>query len=243
MPARPMARRILHTVFTEDNVETFRLWDWLFPNIFVPLRGRAWARHIPNTLTYSRLVLGLPAVLWLVLVESSPAGPLAAASALLCLVLLRLTDIFDGRAARELGTVSHWGSRMDPVADGILGFGLAAAAIYVLPGMTNAAVGALLITYFVVRFVLDTAVVVLRSQESRRAIMPLPTKWGKLKYNLDYALLLLVHAGVLVHPHAPWLLLCVLAVGIVLAPLNIWFGVKNYSTHRARLLHAVAVPH
>jgi phosphatidylglycerophosphate synthase len=157
------------------------------------------------------------------------------------LVLLRLTDIFDGRAARELGVVSDRGSKMDPLADGVLGFGLAAVAVVTVPGKTSAAVGFALAGYFVIRLVLDTAVMVQRVEESNRAVVPLPTKWGKLKYNLDYALLFLIHAGVLAHAGAGWPLTAALLLSAAVAPLNLWFGMKNLQAHRARITPPVPV--
>lgn len=229
---------IVRSVFSEDNVDTLRLWDWLFPDLFLSLRGRPWARHLPNALTFSRLILGVPTVLLLLVVERSPRGALPAVGVLALLLALRLTDIFDGRAARVLGTVSHWGSRMDPVADGLLGFGLAAVAIIVVPELTSPTVAVALAVYFVLRFALDTAVVITRSHESRLGIMPLPNKWGKFKYNLDFAILVLMHVGILAHPYTPWLLTGALLLVVPFAPLNTWFGLKNLQAHRSRLRHA-----
>jgi CDP-alcohol phosphatidyltransferase len=112
-------RSVVRTVTSKDNVYTLRLWDWIFPGLFVPLRGRRWARVIPNALTYSRLVLSPPVLLWLAALELGSGGSvLAAAAALVAIIGLRLTDILDGRAARELDLVSDRGSRLDPLADG-----------------------------------------------------------------------------------------------------------------------------
>lgn len=91
---------------------TARANEW--PNL-----GRFWT--IPNALSLLRLVLVLP-IAWLIWQD----GPLEWVVGLVLVAIL--TDWFDGRLARWLGTVSEWGKVLDPLADKAAG-GLAVLAL------------------------------------------------------------------------------------------------------------------
>ncbi len=71
-------------------------------------------RHLPNILTVSRIVL-LPVLIGLFFV----AGPLAAWSALAIYIFCAVTDFFDGWLARKYGTISGFGTFLDPISDKI----------------------------------------------------------------------------------------------------------------------------
>jgi CDP-diacylglycerol--glycerol-3-phosphate 3-phosphatidyltransferase len=72
-------------------------------------------RHLPNIMTWSRLVLTVIFV-WLMSFE----GPVSSALALLTFTLAALTDWADGALARKYGVVSPFGVFMDPFADKVL---------------------------------------------------------------------------------------------------------------------------
>ncbi|MES3629167.1 MAG: CDP-alcohol phosphatidyltransferase family protein [Longimonas sp.] len=91
---------------------TTRANDW-------PDMGRFWT--VPNTLSLLRLVLVFP-IAWLIWQD----GPLEWVVGLVLVAIL--TDWFDGRLARWLGTVSEWGKVLDPLADKVAG-GLAVLAL------------------------------------------------------------------------------------------------------------------
>jgi len=79
------------------------------------LLGRFWT--IPNLLSLARLILVVP-VVYLILGEGSLVWLFG------LLLLLLMTDWFDGRVARWSKSVSDWGKVLDPLADKV-----AAAAI------------------------------------------------------------------------------------------------------------------
>jgi CDP-diacylglycerol--glycerol-3-phosphate 3-phosphatidyltransferase len=79
------------------------------------LLGRFWT--IPNLLSLVRLILVVP-VVYLILEEGSLVWLFG------LLLLLLMTDWFDGRVARWSKSVSDWGKVLDPLADKV-----AAAAI------------------------------------------------------------------------------------------------------------------
>ena len=72
-------------------------------------------RHIPNLLTYLRLLL-IP-VFVLLLIDPSPGMVWAA---LVVFTIAALTDYFDGMVARRFQVVSDTGKLLDPLADKIL---------------------------------------------------------------------------------------------------------------------------
>lgn len=90
------------------------------------LRDRVWT--IPNVISFLRLAVLLPVVVWLLLTDRMWW-------ALIALVALSASDWIDGYLARRLGQVSLLGTRLDPVADrvAIVVVGLALAMAGVLP--------------------------------------------------------------------------------------------------------------
>ncbi len=69
-------------------------------------------RYLPNSLTFSRLVLAVP-LGFLILQENYPW-------ALGVGFLAGLTDALDGFVARRLGAFSRFGAALDPIADKVL---------------------------------------------------------------------------------------------------------------------------
>ena len=98
--------------FNKSYAMTTRANEW-------PDLGRFWT--VPNALSLLRLVLVLP-ITWLIWQD----GPLEWVVGLVLVAIL--TDWFDGRLARWLGTVSEWGKVLDPMADKAAG-GLAVLAL------------------------------------------------------------------------------------------------------------------
>ncbi|PSQ86676.1 MAG: CDP-alcohol phosphatidyltransferase family protein [Bacteroidetes bacterium QS_3_64_15] len=80
----------------------------MFSSLPAPDLGRFWTAA--NTLSLLRLVLVVPITVFL-----WQGGPLGWLLGLVVLVIL--TDWFDGRIARWTHTVSDWGKVIDPVAD------------------------------------------------------------------------------------------------------------------------------
>lgn len=71
-------------------------------------------RHLPNILTVSRIVL-LPVLIGLFFV----AGPVAAWAALAIYIFCAVTDFLDGYLARKYGSISGFGTFLDPISDKI----------------------------------------------------------------------------------------------------------------------------
>lgn len=89
-------------------------------------RDRVWT--IPNVISFLRLAVLLPIVVWLLLSDRMWW-------ALIALVALSASDWIDGYLARRLGQVSLLGTRLDPVADrvAIVVVGLALAIAGIVP--------------------------------------------------------------------------------------------------------------
>lgn len=76
-------------------------------------------RHLPNALTFARM-LAVPLLVYLLVLEQkSIPGTYAFISALV-FVIASLTDTFDGILARKLNVVTRIGKLFDPLADKIV---------------------------------------------------------------------------------------------------------------------------
>jgi len=78
-------------------------------------RERSVLRHLPNVMTWSRLILAVIFV-WLMSFE----GLLSSWLATITFIVAALTDWADGYLARKYGVVSPFGTFMDPFADKVL---------------------------------------------------------------------------------------------------------------------------
>ncbi len=98
------------------------------PSPRIPDLGQFWT--VANTLSLLRLVLVIPitVLLW----RDGPLGWLLG-----LVVLVILTDWFDGRIARWTHTVSDWGKVIDPVADKFAGI-MTVTALTFRPAVANA---------------------------------------------------------------------------------------------------------
>ena len=88
--------------------------------------NRVWT--LPNVISFGRLVLLLPLVVWLIVADHIWW-------ALAALVALSASDWVDGFLARRLGQTSLLGQRLDPVADriAIVVIGLAMVGAEIIP--------------------------------------------------------------------------------------------------------------
>lgn len=228
------------TLFGSHNVYTFRTWDWVLPGLFRPLHGRQWARHIPDIFTYTRLILGVPAVLFLLLAQFAIQDVYAVCAAFGMVLFLRLTDVLDGRAARDLELTSMQGGKLDPLADGLLGFAMALAATVGLYLVGQAFIAGLFLLVMAFRLALDGWVMALRYQEAKLGVETLANKWGKLKYNLDFLILFAVLVGISLHSSSPGYLTAILIGGAAVLPLTTYFAVKNLKAHYRQLKSVTA---
>ncbi|GEM_PF-5937270 len=73
-------------------------------------------RHIPNWVSFSRIIPGLPLSLFCIYFEQYKL-------ALLCVAFFAFTDWLDGYLARRLGIVTDFGEAIDPIADKVFYLG------------------------------------------------------------------------------------------------------------------------
>lgn len=117
-------------------------------------------QHIPNILTYGRLVLCLVMFVALVMIGRQISGfhdpvPIDVLKnvAFWCFVVAGVTDFLDGYLARRWGVVSMTGVILDPIADKVLVCGAIIGLLGLgLPGMTGMLIasGAILFREFAV---------------------------------------------------------------------------------------------
>lgn len=80
-------------------------------------------QHIPNAISFARIVLGLAGAGLLLLSsqsESEGAARVFAIASFICLLIGALSDWLDGWSARQLGVESPFGAFIDPLADKVL---------------------------------------------------------------------------------------------------------------------------
>ncbi len=182
----------------------------------VSLLGRFWT--IPNMLSLVRLVLVIP-IVYLILEE----GSLFWLFGLLLLVLM--TDWFDGRVARWSKSVSEWGKVLDPLADKA-----AAAAIVLALVIRNA----LPLWFLLVIVARDSAIVlggIVLARKTGRVVMSV---WmGKVAVT---ALSLAVLAALL-RADAPVLNFCIWVAAVLLV-----YSFVLYAIRWVRLMRSGELP-
>lgn len=180
------------------------------------LLGRFWT--IPNLLSMARLILVIP-VVYLILED----GSLVWLFGLLVLVLM--TDWFDGRVARWSKSVSDWGKVLDPLADKV------AAAAIVLALVVRDSLPLWFLTVLVAR---DSAIVLGGVVLARRTGQVVMSVWmGKVAVT---ALSITVLAA-LMRADAPILNFCVWAATGLLV-----YSFMLYVIRWVRLMRAGALP-
>lgn len=123
--------------------------------------------NLPNKLTVLRIILS-PLFLLLAVVEF----PFHYAASLLVFILAALTDLWDGKIARERGLITNFGKFLDPLADKML----TTAAFLVFLNMGKMSVWALMIV--LTREFMVTSVRLIAAKEGTVIAASL---WGKTK--------------------------------------------------------------
>ena len=169
------------------------------------------ARHIPNLLGLFRIVT--TPLLYVLIMLGTPAGDVWA---VLLLALMAVSDIVDGRLARQLQVVSPLGVFLDTISDKIFVTGALLPMVErgLLPGWV-----ALLI------ILREFAVSGLRSFAAAEGEVISARQWGKQKLVLTVAALIwrLLHEAATLTPGASeWVLLLTGAWPVVLGLALIW---------------------
>jgi CDP-diacylglycerol--glycerol-3-phosphate 3-phosphatidyltransferase len=168
--------------------------------------------NLPNVLTVLRIML-VP-VLVVALLGNTPAGDILAA---VVFALASLTDFVDGYLARARGTVSAFGTLMDPLADKLLI--VAALLSLVSLGRLPAWVAMVIIAR-------ELAVTMLRMGAVQAGVVVAASTFGKVKTCLQIAAILAVIA---VHGRPLWVsvLLYAAVVVTVASGLDYFFGIRR----------------
>ena len=136
--------------------------------------------NLSNTLTMSRILL-TPVFLYLIFAKNGYGQALA----LVVFAMCSLTDLYDGKLARQDGTVSKFGRFLDPLADKIL---ISSALIsFVFLGIVKA----WLVAAIVIR---DVIITILRSYAIYQGKQVITSKLSKWKTTIEWVTVLLVLA-------------------------------------------------
>ena len=208
------------------------------------------SRHIPNLLTFSRLLLALVGFWWLAqLVESGgQAGTMEAAAlaSFWFLLFAVVTDFLDGYIARKYGWVSSIGRIADPVVDKVLILGimvyLVACPFLGLPADLHPIMPIWFVILVLTREFLVTALRGLVESHGLEFPADPVGKWKMILQSIYVLTLIGVPAGVpdliflpfLKHLRDPWPIAFLVASVVVL---TIWSGC-HYCFRGVRLLRA-----
>lgn len=141
-------------------------------------RGSPW--NLPNALTTLRLLL-VPLFVWLLMREGGD-DPASSVGAVVVFVVAMVTDLVDGKIARERGQVTSFGTIADPIADKAL-VGSALIGLSLLGQVPWWATAVILIR--------EVGVTVLRFVVIRHGVMP-AGRGGKSKTALQTVTLVLL---------------------------------------------------
>jgi CDP-diacylglycerol--glycerol-3-phosphate 3-phosphatidyltransferase len=151
-------------------------------------------KHVPNILTFGRLVLTIVFLVMILLAPRYYADgeipfPGFLDVAFILFVIAGLTDIVDGYAARRLNVTSKFGRMVDPLADKILVCGaFICFALIGQPVLFNLSPGVLTAIHWLVAAVLiarEAYVTILRHMAESRGVNFAATKSGKIKMFLQ----------------------------------------------------------
>lgn len=87
-------------------------------------------QHIPNVLTFSRLILAIPLAVVAFFSDLSPACHVLALGLMGYVII---SDYLDGRLARRWRVVSDWGKKLDPVADKFVDVAMYLTLVFLQP--------------------------------------------------------------------------------------------------------------
>lgn len=124
--------------------------------------------NLPNKLTMLRIIL----VPFFVLFMSIGSTPVNLFLALVIFVVASLTDLFDGKIARQYGLVTNFGKLMDPLADKVLV--MSAMLCFVSSGLAPAWIVIVILTR-------EFLVTSLRLIAAGEGTVIAADKWGKIK--------------------------------------------------------------
>lgn len=141
-------------------------------------RGSPW--NLPNALTTLRLLL-VPLFVWLLMREGGD-DPASSVGAVVVFVVAMVTDLVDGKIARERGQVTSFGTIADPIADKAL-VGSALIGLSLLGQVPWWATAVILLR--------EVGVTVLRFVVIRHGVMP-AGRGGKSKTALQTVTLVLL---------------------------------------------------
>lgn len=127
-------------------------------------------KKIPNALTILRMLL-VPLFIWLLFFARQDS---ASAWALAIFVIASVTDYFDGYLARKWDVISDFGKIMDPLADKLL-------VLSALIGLTLLPPFKLHPAIFILIFLREVLISILREIAKKRGLVIAAGIWGKLK--------------------------------------------------------------
>lgn len=127
-------------------------------------------KYIPNALTILRMLL-VPLFIWLLFFSAADS---AAAWALSIFILASFTDYLDGFLARRWQVISDFGKIMDPLADKLL-------VLSALLGLTLLPPFRLHPAIFILIFMREFIISVLRETAKKKGLVIAAGIWGKLK--------------------------------------------------------------
>ena len=167
-------------------------------------------KYIPNTLTILRILL-VPLFLYALFIL--PEG-MKAPYSLIFFVLASLTDYIDGTLARAWNVVSDFGKIMDPLADKLL-------VLSALAGLTWLPPFSLHPLIFIVIFVREVGITILREVFQKRGIVVAAGKLGKIKT--------VMQMGGIILALACWTFLPRISSGLRLG-VSLWFWLVSIVT-------------
>lgn len=95
----------------------------------------AYILTVPNILSYFRILLIPPMMVFFFTARSLNYAAQYTISAAVCLVLSGLSDFFDGILARKLNQVTELGKLLDPVADKLTLFAVGVCIVFIEPAV------------------------------------------------------------------------------------------------------------
>lgn len=167
--------------------------------------------NLPNALTISRLVLA-PVVVLLLVVDADGSMPVA-----ILFVLAAATDSLDGHLARSQGSVTRFGTLVDPVADKLL----ILPVLFALVMLDRLALWAALVI-----LVRELAVSGLRMVAHRQGTIIAASPFGKAKMGAQVATVALLIA--VADPNAAWVLTFVYVTVLV----TVVSGIEYFLSYR-----------
>lgn len=202
---------------------------------------RASALTLVTALTLSRVPLVLVFLVVAVVNDRAPSG-LLAASALACLIVASLTDLFDGHLARKWQVVSRFGASVDPLMDKVFYLVVFPTLLFLLGrrGEAEASHAVVMLVFTILYLLRDQWVTFLRSVAAHYQADVSANWMGKLRTAVSFPIGCLVYLYVAIHP--AWLPRTAVygleGLGIVINFASIVVYTREYLSHLRRSMHA-----